>query len=1340
MEKDPSTRAIDRFEIRRRLGAGAMGVVFEAYDRGRDRTVALKTLPNADANALYRFKREFRTLADISHPNLVNLYELFIEPEHCFFTMEVVDGPSFLSYVRPESEIGDLATLAGFASHLDEELGDAETDESNLADALAEGPGRTPAAGPLADDAGGRQIRTLDSRVLDTIAKDDLEAQAIDEADLETDPGSRPQIKLGDDFTLGDSLGGETASDKPVRQLPQPGHLDLPKLRDALRQLALGVAEIHAAGKLHRDLKPSNVLISAEGRVVILDFGLATELQGNERGGDGLTGTAAYMAPEQIDGQGAAASDWYAVGVMLYEALTGRRPFTGSLIQVLMDKRKLDPAPPKHLDPTIPDDLNDLCVRLLSRDPAARPSVGDILESLGATPSSRLSAVAEGTSELVGRERQLGELEAAMASARAGEGVATYVYGPSGTGKTALVRTFIDAQRKDPEVVILSSRCYVHESVPYKALDGIVDRLSRLLINLPEEEARVLLPRDLHSLARLFPVMNTVVEALMDRGVQNRGSFDRLDLRRKAFAALRDLLTRLADRRPVIIYIDDLQWADADSALLLEELLRPPEPPPLLLLATFRSEEIDAQPFLREILAGTGTPTRRAIEVMPLADRQIRALATRLLSDSAEARAFIPTIVREAAGSPFLAEQLATYVLHGDDVGATGVGLGEMLRARIANQPEGAANLLATLAVAAHPLPSQVAAAAAEIDGDERPLVKSLVNARLLRVSGADEQLEMYHDRLRENLSSSLALPEVRRCHRRVAEAMERHGLDDPEALFGHYRGARDSTRAALYADRAATKASEALAFDQAAQFYRYALDLAPAEEKLPEESAHQSRLSKARLERGLGEALANAGRCQEAADAFLRAAELVDAQRALELRRAAAEQLLSSGHLDEGRRVLGEVLAQVGMSLPPSPKRALLSLLTRRVKLKIRGYSFKERPEAEIPADKLHMVDICWAVSTGLSMIDNIRGADFSARGLLLSLDAGEPVRIANTLSMEAAFLASGGGANRERAFTLSRKAIDVATKTGNPAPLAQATMTAAACAYLCGLWREAATYAGEADLMLRERCPGAIWQTATARRFRCGALMYLGELRELTHGLSRSLRDAEARGNLYSDADLKARLFLYWLAADDPEGHRLRLDEIFARWTSHGYHIQHFNALRSLLHGDLYDGMVDRAEHRFAAQLSSLEGSMLLRVQLVRGETHQLKAMLGLASLATGKLPSSKRKATLKSIDRALKALEGEGEPWCLALAGLHRAGYELQRGDDSRASATLERAIAELKGADMGLHAQAGERALGLLLGGDAGAARVAAAEAWMTEQGIRRPDRITQAMAPGLLPLL
>ena len=204
----------------------------------------------------------------------------------------------------------------------------------------------------------------------------------------------------------------------------------------------------------------------------------------------------------------------------------------------------------------------------------------------------------------VGRRRELDVLDEAYRTVARGRAAAVYVCGPSGIGKSALVRSFLGRLTARDDVVVLAGRCYEHESVPYKALDGVVDSLSRFMVSLPESAAESVLPPDVVALPRLFPVMlrvPAIAEACREREPAISEPFL---LRRLAFEVLRELLVRIAERWRLVISIDDLQWADLDGALLLEELLRPPDAPALLTVVSFRSEEVAAKSFLRKLLAG----------------------------------------------------------------------------------------------------------------------------------------------------------------------------------------------------------------------------------------------------------------------------------------------------------------------------------------------------------------------------------------------------------------------------------------------------------------------------------------------------------------------------------------------------------------------------------------------------------------------------------------------------------------------------------------------------------------------------------------------------------------
>ncbi|HWM85788.1 MAG TPA: protein kinase, partial [Kofleriaceae bacterium] len=956
----------ERFEVVRRLGAGGMGVVYQAYDRERARTVALKTLRHRDAAALYRFKREFRGLADISHPNLAALHELVSSGDEWFFTMELVEGVDFITWVRGlegEPQLLDIDNLSPI------------NDES-------------PAA--------------------------------------------------GDDYpTRSESLVGASV-DPWMQPMPDPSAPEsYDRLRDALRQLAEGVQVLHQAGKLHRDIKPSNVMVDRSGRVVLLDFGLITDVS---RPGGGVSddysvvGTVDYMSPEQ----GASlplgpASDWYSVGTVLYRALTGTLPFYGPPIVVLMEKQRRQPDPPSKLLPEIPADLSQLCVDLLRSEPSSRPDGHEILRRLGSRAAGpvarrRPSGSRSQDTPLVGRSAHAAVLRDAFATAtREGKAVTVLVHGRSGMGKSILIERVTRELARERAAVVLSGRCYERESVPYKALDSLIDSLSRHLAQQPRHDVDALMPRDVLAVARLFPVLRRVDS--VKAAPRRIAAPDPHELRRRGLAALRELLGRMADRRPLVLAIDDVQWGDLDSTMLLLDLLRPPDPPALLLVLAFRSEEAETSEAVRHLVEGlraTGPATAdmREVEVGALAPDEARELALlRLQREGTEGDALAGAIARESGGDPFLIDQLVRFLHAAGGQGAE-VSFSDVMRVRLSHLGPDARRVLELVALAGRPLAQQVVVRAAGL-GREDQVMAVLRAGSLVRTSGAPElgRIETYHDRIRMAVVATLSEAQQRECHLALADALESGERPDPEALAVHLLGGGAVERGIEYAIEAAGKASAALAFERAAVFYRLAIDaLAPEE------------ISRRRLRAALGDALGNAGRGVDAAAEYLAAAEGIPAAEALELRRRAAEQLLRCGHLDDGLRALETVLGAVGMKLAPSPRRAMWSFLRQRGRARIRGLRYRERDPSQVSAERLTRVDICWSVAAAIGVIDTIRGLDFQTRHLLLALKAGEPYRISRALAIEGVYSSLGGRATWKRTQKLIGLAREIADRIDQP------------------------------------------------------------------------------------------------------------------------------------------------------------------------------------------------------------------------------------------------------------------------------------------------------------------
>ncbi len=1265
VDQDPQIRweftGNERYRLVRRLGEGGMGVVYEVFDNQRQEHIALKTLHRVSAAAIYRFKREFRTLANVSHTNLVTLHELVSQGDGLFFTMELIEGTEFLKYVRPvnPSSVQEAPTIA------------LDTERETLLE----------------------------------------EGETLVEMDV---PGPPPIVEE--------------------------------RLRDGLRQLAQGLVALHDAGKLHRDVKPSNVLLTPEGRVVLLDFGLSADLDEDSliKSQLGMViGTVAYMAPEQAVGEFTKASDWYSVGVMLFQALTSQLPFSGSMFKVVLQKQESEAPDPEILVPGMPKDLAALCRDLLRRDPNERPIGRDVLRRLGGyLPSRATPALAWSAPDLaprfMGRRGHLDALGRAFARAEAGSCTVVHVHGAAGIGKSALVRRFVERLPKD-EAHVLVGRCYEHEVVPYKAFDSIVDALSRRLSHRSHDELQDILPDDIEALAQVFPVLNRV-EAIQLRSAQLSTMVDAIELRRRAFAALRALLFNLSQERPIILFIDDLQWGDADSTILLRALLASPVPRRLMLVAAYRAEDRDTSELLTTLRTPTPGVELREIIVGPLDQASALALSQAVLgrgpeadatsgTESASLRTTIPSaapmhlraqaekIATESRGNPIFIFELAS---HARNEGEAPGDLDQVLARRFLSLNPETLRLLEVLAVSSHPLLRTVANRAAEIARYDHTPANTLVTGHLARsrVSEAGDELETYHGRIRDAVLTGMDPETKRKLHLTLVDALQAESADNPWQVVYHLEQAGEAERASTAALNLARRSADTLGLETAASLSRLALDLTTEDHKQFD------------LRREHAEALETASN-KEASEAYLAAANCAERRNdELEMRRRAAEQFLRFGEIDRGLEVLQGVLRAWGMSLPADAAQGLAELRVHRARLLARGLAFDETATRD--PNKLRQADACFTAAVGLTMVDTVTASIFITRYLHLALDCGDPNRVARALAMELAYLASAGKKRPSRTQRVLLTLRALAERIDAPYVRGFAALGAGLAAWHEGAWDQSEQASKNAARVLAARCKGVEWELNTARTFRLWSCALCGNFKGLEPQLQLLLHNAVEQGDLYGATIARTNTNAQYvlLAADQPELARTWLDEGEAEASHARYNLKRYWALSSRVQLTLYNQDGPTAWTLLTEGWRNLAQAGIFRVQVIRWEAIYLRARVALAAAVSS---SAHRPlvATARADGERLRNSDCEyAEAWgLLILAQANRALGLQSEANDLFAAATLR-----CQETHMQTHADVAQLRMAQIMGPSAGRPLAMQVLARLKQRGVVRPNRIAFLLSP------
>ena len=642
-------------------------------------------------------------------------------------------------------------------------------------------------------------------------------------------------------------------------------------------EIAEAIEEAHTNNLVHRDLKPANIMLTSQGRVKVMDFGLATKAAPSERGGtltidnlpltaQGTTvGTPDYMSPEQLTGAPLdQRSDLFSFGIVLCELLIGKHPFQRTsaletMTAILRDMPDLSVPSTSQLSPG----LMVLIRRLLSKSPEERyPSMLDVradMARLAIQSAAEPEPDATAQIALIGRDQERAELLRVLEAALAGRGSLVLIGGEPGIGKTHLTRAVLaEAARRGCFTV--AGHCYDMEGAPpYVPFLEMLEYCARVA---PRESFRYSIGDAAPEIAKLMPELRR-----MYSDIPLPIELPPEQQRRFLFNAYREFVERSARLTPIVAVFEDLHWADEPTLLLLRHLAQRVATIPLLMIGTYRDVELDVtRPFagvlensIREKLA-----TRLTLRRLDVPGVQAMLTA---LSGRAPPPSLVSTVFDETEGNPFFVEEVFRYLLEQgklfDERGAWRSGLRAdelhvpqsvrlVIGRRLERLREETRRILTTAAVIGRSFNLRLledlesARPDTALDAlEEAERAQLVVPER----RGRETRYRFVHELIRQTLAETLSLPRRQRLHARVADAIERiyaanvESQASPLAHHLYQAGAvADLDKTITYLMMAARLASTGAAHEEALANIDNALSLVEAEQHPRSAELHAAR------------------------------------------------------------------------------------------------------------------------------------------------------------------------------------------------------------------------------------------------------------------------------------------------------------------------------------------------------------------------------------------------------------------------------------------------------------------------------------------------------------------
>ena len=704
----------------------------------------------------------------------------------------------------------------------------------------------------------------LDSNVAVATIKGELGPEAI--ARIEREVKSMGRLRDHPHIANIHDIGGDGGSTYIVQEFMEGGsladalsaapenRLSIPDAISIAHQICQALAFAHSQGIVHRDVKPANVWLTADGTAKLGDFGLAVAIDSSRITQAGtMLGTVAYMPPELAVGGAREADvrcDLYSFGAMLYEMAAGRPPFAGTdPVAIISQHISTAPVAPSWHNAAVPKPLEALILSLLEKRPEERPpsakDVGEQLDAIvgGVDPASssgvdhvdanQIESLAGGV--FVGREDETKELRTALADALSGKGKIVLLTGEPGIGKTRMAEELATYARLR-NAQVLWGRC--HERAGQPSYWPWVQAI-RSYVHTRDLQALV---SDMGSgAAEIAQVVTEIGDRLP--GLASPPVLEPEQARFRLFDSITTFLKNASNREPLVIVLDDVQWADEASLLLLQFLAKEIQSARVLVVGTVRDTELDReQPSARVLAELTKEPVTSTVALTGLTTDEVTQFVE--LSTGQTAAPGLPeALYKQAEGNPFVTSEIVKLLASDGrlDEGATSTswsvvipdGVRAVVIKRVEHLSESCRDFLASAVVVGREFDLRVVERASGVSVEAAvDALDELTVARLVEeIEEGTGRYRFSHAITRDTLYQDQPASKRLELHRNVGEFLESvYGTESGSHIgqlayhFTEAAKAGTAEKAVKYARQAGDHALQRLAFEDAGAHYRRAL------------------------------------------------------------------------------------------------------------------------------------------------------------------------------------------------------------------------------------------------------------------------------------------------------------------------------------------------------------------------------------------------------------------------------------------------------------------------------------------------------------------------------------